>query len=158
VKAKMPVRQALGLLTVRLKDSGEASRISAKTDLLGVLRDELNVERVAMQGGLSGEESFAVELDTTITPELKKKGMARELSRHLMNLRKAMGLTPSDMIAFELSTEDHGLRDTLESLADAIAKDVRASSHGVGDTGVAAESETTVEMDGHSVVIRIRRA
>ncbi|MBP9869613.1 isoleucine--tRNA ligase [Patescibacteria group bacterium] len=159
VKAKMPVRQALGLLTVRLRDSGDASRLSSKSDLLALLRDELNVERVVVQGGAeTGDEAFTVELDTTLTPELKKKGMARELSRHLMNLRKEMKLSPSDSIAFELSTEDHGLRDTLEQLAEMIAKDVRATSYGVGDTGAAAETEATVEIDGRPVVIRLRRA
>jgi len=49
-----------------------------------------------------------VELDIQITPELKEEGDYRELARALQDMRKKMGLTPSDVITLLIETDDAG--------------------------------------------------
>lgn len=129
--AKMPVRQALASLTVQLRDAAEASRLQNRRDVLECIREELNVEAVKLTGGhgdMEESQAWQVSLDTVLTPELKKKGLLRELSRQLMNLRKQAGLSPQDHVVVTIAAEDFGFRDMLETMRDALAKDIKADS------------------------------
>jgi isoleucyl-tRNA synthetase len=152
--AKMPVRQALASAKVLMKDSADAARLSGKPDLLGLLRDELNVESVTVQSD-DDAETVHVELDTMLTPELKEKGLARELVRRFMNLRKTTGLKPQDRIRAFVSVSDKGLRGTLDRLSSALAGEIKADALSVGKAlpvGVKAE---TFKLDGKEVEIAI---
>lgn len=131
---KIPVRQALAALTVNMRDASLAARLTSRTELTNLIRDELNVESVMVKGGSEvGDQPWIAELDTVITPELKKKGLARELSRHVMNLRKKLGLTPKDNIRLNVASADLGLRDTVETFLPSIADSFHATAHGVGE-------------------------
>jgi isoleucyl-tRNA synthetase len=90
-KLAIPVRQPLQSIIVR----GEM----LDTKYLTLIQDELNVKKVFFDLGLE-EEAI---LDTTITPELKAEGEYRELVRAVQDLRKAKGLTPSDVITVTLA-------------------------------------------------------
>ncbi len=157
--AKIPVRQALALATVQLSDAAEASRLSARHDLLVLLRDELNVERTAVVQGTTPEGSdFHVTLDTIITPELKRKGMGRELVRHAMNLRKALELTPQDPVVLYLAIEDASLRDLFEDLAQTQAEAVKATIFGVGDDLPSdIEVDEAFKVDGRQIRIGAKK-
>lgn len=85
-KAKIPVRQPLSRLALV---SGGAV---FSDELLELIKDEVNVKEIARIAGLP--EGFAVELDTTITPELKEEGMVREVIRAIQAARKEAGLKP----------------------------------------------------------------
>ncbi|MBI5654124.1 isoleucine--tRNA ligase [Candidatus Uhrbacteria bacterium] len=131
---KIPVRQALAALTVNMRDASLAARLTSRTELTNLIRDELNVEQVLVKGGSEvGDQPWIAELDTVITPELKKKGLARELSRHVMNLRKKLGLTPKDGISLNVASSDLGLRDTIEAFLPGIVDSFHATAHGVGE-------------------------
>ena len=62
--------------------------------------DELNVEDLEPVNSLAGRDGFVtavehdvtVALDTAITPELRRKALARHLVHHVQMLRKAAGL------------------------------------------------------------------
>jgi isoleucyl-tRNA synthetase len=62
-----------------------------------------------------------VELDTAITPELKKEGQFREFLRTVQGLRKDAKLDPSDVIALTIKTTDDG-RALVEMFADELKK------------------------------------
>ena len=74
IKVRQPL-QKLKIKNLKLKNN---------EDLIKLIKDELNVKEVIFDDKISGE----VELDTTITPELKKEGELRELVRGLQDLRK----------------------------------------------------------------------
>lgn len=160
VIAKIPVRQALAALTVRFADAKEASRLTERKELGELIREELNVERVAIESGTLSDTSkpWEIVLDTVITPELKKKGMARELVRHLMNLRKGAGLAPGDRIRAEVSVADNEMRDSIESLTDQIAKDVKADALVVHEGAVDMANVETVKVQDQEVMIGIAKA
>ncbi|MHB1118205.1 MAG: class I tRNA ligase family protein [Minisyncoccota bacterium] len=95
-KAGIKVRQPLASVTVR----GTELNIA----LASIITDELNVKQVVWSSSLADE----VELDTTITPELKREGQFRDLVRTVQELRKKTGLTPADVVTLEVSTNDEG--------------------------------------------------
>ena len=156
---KMPVRQALASVTVRMRDAAEAARLGQRTDILAMIRDELNVEKVILQGGIEmGTEVLMVELDTQLTPELKRKGMMRELSRQVMNLRKQIGLQPHDMISVSMAVEDHGLRDTIESMKTVLMHETHAEQWNVGvDVSEEGEAKGDITLDGMKLQITVSR-
>ncbi|MFA5935630.1 MAG: isoleucine--tRNA ligase [Patescibacteria group bacterium] len=162
VVAKMPVRQALAKLDIVFRNAPEASRLHSRQDLLGLIRDELNVEAVGLETNASALpeiEQWDVRLDTVLTPELKKKGMLRELMRHVMNARKGAGLAPQDRIELYLAAEDTGFRDTLETMRDALAIDVKAERITVVETvpdGLAFRGDIT--LDGITVSLGLKKA
>jgi isoleucyl-tRNA synthetase len=160
VVVKIPVRQALAKLDILFRDAAEASRLSARQDIARLIRDELNVEAVALAtGNVLEPDLWLVRLDTVITPELKKKGMMRELVRHVMNARKGAGLAPQDKIELTLAAHDTGLRDTLESMQEGLAGDVKAVHISFAESlpdGLPFASE--VEFDGSPIGIGLKKA
>jgi isoleucyl-tRNA synthetase len=94
--AGLKVRQPLARALVVASSDVVAGALAFEADVL----DELNVERLEPVSGLDGRDGFAaavdhevtVALDTAITPELRRKALARHLVHHVQMLRKAAGL------------------------------------------------------------------
>jgi isoleucyl-tRNA synthetase len=82
-KANMKVRQPLALLKIR----NPKSEIRNKHELLNLIREEVNVKEIMYDETLQAE----VEIDTTLTPELKDEGQYRELVRFVQEMRKKQG-------------------------------------------------------------------
>ncbi len=87
-QAGKAVKQVLGQVTISTP-SGKLSKA-----LLAVILDEVNVKKATVKQGAE----LAVELDLTLTPELVREGMARELTRRVNGLRKDAGLTIAERI------------------------------------------------------------
>ena len=84
-KDGLKVRQPLACVTVPEK---------GKTfDFTPILLEELNVKHVVYGG--------SVAIDTEITPELKREGLAREIIRHVQSARKKAGLSVDDRITLQ---------------------------------------------------------
>ncbi len=155
---KLPVRQALGSLTVRFTDGSVASRLTQRTELLRLLRDETNVEQISiLTESVESTAGWTIELDTTLTPDLRKKGLTRELTRRVMNLRKQARLTPKDLIRVTIAVKDLGIRETVVSLGAQIAEETRASLVDVvPELPDAATSIETLVSDGVEFRIALR--
>jgi len=95
-KAGLKVRQPLSKLEIKNFALGE--------EYTELIKDEINVKEVVENKNIENE----VELDIQITPELKEEGDYRELARALQDMRKKMGLTPSDVITLLIETDDAG--------------------------------------------------
>ncbi|MEK7606365.1 MAG: class I tRNA ligase family protein [Patescibacteria group bacterium] len=90
MNAGVKIRQPLQRLTIR----NPKSEIRKIDDILNIIKDEVNVKEIAFTDGTGWE----VELDTHITPGLKKEGDLRDLIRALQDFRKTTNLTPSDKV------------------------------------------------------------
>ncbi len=97
-KAGIKVRQPLGHL--RIKDH----ELEDQYQYLWLISSELNVKEIFFDDSISDE----VELDTVVTPELKAEGDYRELSRAIQDMRKVVGLTPSDVVTLVFDTSEEG--------------------------------------------------
>lgn len=132
--ANIPVRQVLGSLQVQSKtfDAG----------LLPIIAEEVNVKKVEVAAGEAHET--IVTLDTAITPELRREGVARELVRQVNALRKEAGLTRADKIVIRLDGASDLVRSACaahkaELLSGTAAADIKDGRE--GDAGVELEFE-----------------
>lgn len=128
VRVKIPVRQALGRLTIRLRDAAELERWSKQEDLFALVREELNVEEVAMAHVADLATPWSVELDTELTPALKRKGLLRELTRNVMSLRKEAKTQPGDIVEVTVVATDPELRTLIQEEQTFLQKELHASS------------------------------
>ncbi len=113
-KAGIPVRQPLNSLKIREK--------SLKKEYLELIKDELNIKEIIFNVSVSDE----IKIDTNITPELKQEGNYRELVRALQDMRKKIGLTPSDVVALVFETGEEG-RKLIQKFETDMKKTVLAS-------------------------------
>ena len=94
-KFDIPIRQPLRILF---------SKVSVGEEYQKIIKEELNVKEVEIDADLKN----IVELDRDITDELKQEGNYRELVRALQDMRKKMGLTPSDVVTITFETNEEG--------------------------------------------------
>ena len=87
---------------------------------------------VATEGGET------VALDVTITPELRREGLAREVIRLVQDERKNAGLDVSDRISLWWDTASDDLATALTEHAQLIAGEVLAVSYAQGPPGLSA--------------------
>lgn len=133
------VRQPLSALRVT---GGELSN-----ELQQIVADELNVKKVETN---KKGDVLSVELDATITPELKKEGLAREIVRVINQKRKETGLTIQDKIIVRYQTDDKLLREVFAEFGSEIKKSVLAEKL---EEGGAEE----VKIDGIQVKIGVEK-
>jgi isoleucyl-tRNA synthetase len=139
-KAKINVKQPLALLKVKVSEP------SVKL-LFELLASELNVKAVAEDEMIEGE----VWLDTTLTPELKMEGEAREFMRGVQERRKAEGLAPQDRIKLIVHTESVG-QAVLNTFQEMITKTVGAS-----EILYEANSGTEIKAGEHSYQVLLQK-
>jgi len=78
----------------------------SKKPLKLVLNDDLILEAIPLgDRSIAVSEQFAVAIDTKITEELLLEGFARDIVRHIQNLRKKEGLQVNDKIAISYKTK-----------------------------------------------------
>ncbi|MEK7579474.1 MAG: class I tRNA ligase family protein [Patescibacteria group bacterium] len=104
--AGIKIRQPLQKLTLR----ATYKNLQGKDALLDLIKDELNVKEVVFDESAGWD----LELDTNITPELKKEGDLRDLIRAIQDFRKQSGLTPADKVSVRVVTDEKG-KDLIQS-------------------------------------------
>lgn len=95
---------------------------------------------------VANDGSITVALDVTVTPELRREGMARELINRIQNLRKAKDFEITDRIDVLLS-DSGDVKEAVESFGDYIAAQVLANSLRVS-ADMPAEAVELEDIDG----------
>lgn len=101
---------------------------------------------VASEGGVT------VALDITITDDLKKEGIARDVVNRVQNMRKDLGFEVQDKIKINIQKNDELINDSLTAYSDYICTETQALSLNLSD---AVENATEVEMDEHKLMIAV---
>src|SRR3989338_8979586 len=117
-KAGMKLRQPVATIKLPVELSGACDEI---------FKDELNVKNLEVDAALTG-----AWIDEVITPELKREGEVRDLTRQIQDARKDAGLEPKDRIVLTLNPS---LEETVMPHKDELMKTVGADSI-VYDTAV----------------------
>lgn len=112
----IPVRQPLSKVTVY------SSYASPGEEWLAIFLQELNVKEAVVE---KTDKDMSVELDATITPELKAEGDKRKLVREIQMLRKAKGCRIDEHVSLVIASEYKSLT---EALLEEVKKDTLASS------------------------------
>ena len=144
-KAGIKVRQPLASITVPAK----ALEGHMQTD--EVIFDELNVKEV------KANVKDVVVLDTTITPELKREGLMREIVRYVQAARKAAGLNVDDRIVLALMVQPEGdseLEKAIEEHDRTIAEETLTEKFADVQDGY----DTTVKIEGNELRIALKKA
>lgn len=138
---KLKVRQPLASVTV--------PTLGEFVDFEDILKDELNVKNVK-----KGKE---VTIDTDVTPELRREGMAREVVRFIQAARKDAGLNVDDHIAVVL-TADNNLAKAVTEHQTMIAEEVLADTFVINDAIKDVLYATDVTVDSENLGIALKKA
>lgn len=134
VKAGIKVRQPLREIKVRnyelrIKDNVLRNQISE------IMKEELNVQSIgSIKDVNSLDKKWLVEtngeltvvLDTEITTELQKQGLARELIRQIQEIRKEAKYNFKDTILVRWSSESSDIESVFEELGNFVKQEVIA--------------------------------
>ncbi|MEM9895183.1 MAG: isoleucine--tRNA ligase [Bacteroidota bacterium] len=75
---------------------------------------------------VTSENGLTVALDVTLTEELKKEGISRDLVNRIQNLRKELGFDVQDKIGVYYSSQNKLLLDSFEGFSDYIKAETQA--------------------------------
>ncbi len=127
------LRAADGQALARSKDASEPVTLTVDGAAVELGPDSYEVEVEDQPGFSVVEEGGAmVALDTRLTPELEREGLARELVHRLQGVRRDAGLTLSDWVTITLDTSDAALTAVVERHGEHVAGETIARSLTVG--------------------------
>ncbi len=116
--AGINVRQVLSKATIR--SIGDIT-----FEFQELFKEEVNVKEVIIEVVSTVAES-GVELDTTLTPELKREGFVREMIRAANAARKNVGLTIEDRIVLTIMSSNEQVNEAVEEHRDTLLEGTRA--------------------------------
>ncbi|HSR24711.1 MAG TPA: isoleucine--tRNA ligase [Candidatus Eisenbacteria bacterium] len=118
-------------LAAALRDSGTAT-VTVDGEQVALGPDEVIVTETPREGwAVVTEGGETVALDLTITPALRRAGLAREAVRLVQEARKSSGFEVTDRIALRWQAAGD-LADTLREHAGVVAAEVLATSYDEG--------------------------
>ena len=119
-----------------------------------VLTDDVEIISEDIPGWLVANEGrLTIALDITVTDELRREGLARELVNRLQNLRKSSGLEITDHIRITLAPTKE-MDGVLEAYGDYIRRQVLADA--IATTECSADM-TELEFDDFRLPVKIEK-
>jgi len=137
-----------------LSDKVKAGEAIDALDLTGIEADVFTVNsqpkaNVAIYK--NGDEFIA--LDTTISEELQRAGILRDIVRQCQVFRKMAGFDVSDRIYLAFATDSELIASIVEEKKDQLSRDLLASL----EAPTAPEYTGTIELDGATVTVTLQR-
>ncbi len=151
IKVRQPLASVKLVNTISQDTPAEVAQF-----LIDIAKDELNVKSVEIVTDSESESAQpSVVYDLTITPELKREGLMREIVRHVQSARKQAGLQIDDRIVLSISSDDSEISQAIDAFADVIKSETLA----VELNSVVNESEKyDVKIEGKLVEISLEKA
>ena len=123
---------------------------------LPVDMEQMIVEEVNVKTVVNDADQAEVSVDKTITPELAREGMMREVIRNVQSARKKAELNVDDHIRLALLTHTDELGEAINEHSDTIAAETLADDIVHESRDYAFVTECKVE--GHELVIGLEKA
>ncbi len=151
IKVRQPLASVKLINTISQDTSAEVAQF-----LIDIAKDELNVKSVEIVTDSESQSAQpSVVYDLTITPELKREGLMREIVRHVQSARKQAGLQIDDRIVLSISSDDSEISQAVNAFADVIKSETLA----VELNSVINESEKyDAKIEGKLVEISLKKA
>lgn len=151
IKVRQPLASVKLVNTISQDTPSEVAQF-----LIDIAKDELNVKSVEIVTDSESESAQpSVVYDLTITPELKREGLMREIVRHVQSVRKQAGLQIDDRIVLSIFSDDSEISQAIDAFADVI----KAETLAVELNYAADESEKyDAKIEGKLVEISLKKA
>ena len=101
-----------------------------RDEIREMVLDEVNIKKIdfVKDAGLEGKAvNTRIGVELTITEELKREGLMREIVRHVQAARKNAGLNVDDRILLSLRSDDEQLSKAIDEYKETIAAETLAS-------------------------------
>ncbi len=130
----------------------ELQLATGETKSFDILHSELDIQTEDVPGWLvASDKGITVALDVTITDELRREGIARDVVNRIQNLRKDSGFEVTDKISITLENNSAELVEAVLANQDYICQEVQARSLEVVDL---VETEA-IEMDEFMLKVKV---
>jgi len=137
----IPLRQPIA----SLKMKSDARQVTSDKELLEILKQEINVKTIVVDPGIAEE----FELDTELTPELRREGLVRGLERAIQGLRKEKGFKVGEQARLIYNTEDE---DILAAL-----KEFNKEKTYITEVAPGSPAGEPIELDGKKIWLGVTR-
>ena len=139
---------------LRLFLKGEPLVVTVDGETHTLDQDDITIIRRASGALVIAEDGgFFAAIDPTITLELRREGVARELISRVQRMRKEAGLAVSDRIVLTVSGTDE-IREVIDAHGERIASEVLATELVFVDE-LTGRYDATQELDLEGIVIRV---
>jgi isoleucyl-tRNA synthetase len=142
-------------VVINLKING-STVLSIQDENVHLSREDIVTTKIEPSGHSVVEEgSYAVAVETTVTPELAQEGLARELAHRIQNLRKDAGFEITDrIVTYYQGPEEVGT--VMRNHADYIKQETLSEKLVPGSPEDGAKVETQ-KVEGMEVTLGVRR-
>jgi isoleucyl-tRNA synthetase len=130
-----------------------AFKLQLSSDVVQITLEDVEITSEDIPGwSVASENGVTVALDITITEELKKEGIARDVVNRVQNMRKDMGLEVQDKIKITIQKKDELIDSALLANKEYICSETQALSLVLTEN---LKDGKLVEMDEHQLVMKI---
>jgi isoleucyl-tRNA synthetase len=152
VQAAIAATAALELIEKLQKGSVEIAGCSLELA-------DLSISYLATEGWTGiADRSTQLALDSRITPELAREGIARDIIRHVQDLRKNANLEMEDRIVLYLGSESAALSEAIETHRAYIAAETLTKEWEKSALAGAGVHIANAKIDGQALTIALRKA
>mgnify|MGYP000358915609 FL=1 len=138
--------------------AGEPVRLEVDGEALELEPEAVLLEARSPEGFAAVEDrGYLAALDVTVTPELRREGLARDAIRVVQNARKNAGFDVADRIEVAWSSDDPEVVQAIEAHAASIAEEVLAVALTRADGGADAAGGHVedADLDGEGAALRV---
>ncbi len=136
-------------------NGGIATLTLSSGETLQITQDDVLIQRAEKPGlCVSTEKEITIALDTVLSDDLKREGLARELVSRIQNLRKDLGFEVSDRIDILYSVEDDKLKEALSLFKDYICSETLATTLCISTNS---KDMTELDVDGAIIALSLKK-
>ena len=119
-----------------------------------ITTEDVEIITEDMPGWLvANEGKLTVALDITVTDELQREGIARELVNRIQNIRKSNGFEITDKIAIEIESREE-IAEAVKEYSNYIASQTLANSVLLKDS---VSDATNLDFDDYIVKVSVKK-
>jgi len=134
-------------------ENNDALTIEISDGSVGLTLEDVEINYQDIPGwSVATEGRVTVALDITLTDDLKKEGIARDLVNRVQNLRKDMGLEVQDKIKINIEKNTDLVNAALEANKEYICQETQALSLDITEN---VADGSLLEMDEHKLKVKI---
>ena len=141
----------------RAVSAGESVLVTLDSETVELAPEEILVETHPVEGlTVAADRLVTVAVDSTITPELRLEGLAREVVRRVQSMRKDAGFEISDRIKLYYHASV-GLQQAMKAHREYVMGEVLAQELAEGDAPEGAYSPEPFKFDDEELSVAIKR-